>query len=65
MGIAIYFIGVVVTLIVLIRWLRNSEELEGEDTVDIFLTSFLILVFSLISWFTTFAIFLTWLLKRK
>ena len=65
MGTAIYFIGVVVALIILLKWLRNSEELKERDTVDVFLISLIILTLSFFSWFATFTIFLTWVLKRK
>ena len=65
MGAVIYFIGVVVALIILIKWLRDSGELKGKDTVDVFFISFVILTLSFFSWLVTFAIFLTWVLKRK
>lgn len=65
MGTAIYFIGVVVALIILLKWLRNSEELKERDTVDVFLISLIILTLSFFSWLATFTIFLTWVLKRK
>lgn len=65
MGAVIYFIGVVVALIILLKWLRNSEELKERDTVDVFLITLIILTLSFFSWLVTFAIFLTWLLKRK
>ena len=62
MGTAIYFIGMVVALIILIKWLIDSGELKGRDTVDVFFISLVILTLSFFSWL---AIFLTWLLKRK
>ena len=65
MGAVIYFIGVVVALIILIKWLRDSGELKGKDTVDVFFISLVILALSFFSWLVTFAIFLTWVLKRK
>ena len=65
MGTVIYFIGVVVALIILIKWLRDSGELKEKDTVDVFFISLVILALSFFSWLVTFAIFLTWVLKRK
>ena len=65
MGIEIYFIGVIIALMILIKWLRNSGKLKRKDTVDVFLISLIILTMSFFSWLVTFAIFLTWLLKRK
>lgn len=65
MGAVIYFIGVVVALIILIKWLRDSGELKGKDTIDVFLISLIILTLSFFSWIATFAIFLTLVLKRK
>ena len=65
MGGVIYFIGVIITLMILIKWLRSSEELKRKDTVDVFLISLIILTLSFFSWLATFAIFLTWVLKRK
>ena len=65
MEIAIYFIGMVVALIILIKWLRDSGELKRKDTVDVFFISLVILALSFFSWLVTFAIFLTWVLKRK
>ena len=61
----IYFIGVIIALMILIKWLRSSEELKGKDTVDVFFISLIILALSFFSWLATFVIFLTWLLKRK
>lgn len=65
MEIAIYFIGVIIALMILIRWLRNSGELKGKDTIDVFLISLIILTLSFFSWIATFAIFVTLVLKRK
>ena len=65
MGGVIYFIGVIITLMILIKWLRSSEELKRKDTVDVFLISLIILTLSFFSWLATFVIFLTWVLKRK
>ena len=61
----IYFIGVIIALMILIKWLRSSEELKGKDTVDVFFISLIILALSFFSWLATFVIFLTWLLERK
>ena len=45
--------------------LRDSEELKGKDTLDVFFISLIILTLPFLSWLVTFAIFLTWVLKRK
>ena len=65
MGAVIYFIGVVVVLVILMRYLKSSGELKGRDTIDVFFMSLIVLTISFLSWFVTFAIFLTWLLKKK
>ena len=62
---AIYFIGVVVALVILMRYLKSSGELEGRDTIDIFFLSFFTLIVSILSWSVILVVFLTWLLKRK
>lgn len=62
---SIYFIGMVVALIILIKWLRDSGKLKRKDTEEVFFISLVILALSLFSWLATFAIFLTWVLKRK
>ena len=65
MGASIYFIGMVVALIILIKWLRDSGKLKRKDTEEVFFISLVILTLSFFSWLATFAIFLTWVLKRK